>query len=198
MRRASSNKGKVYVEYTLTVSLMLGVAITSSTYMAGINDALFRRAEDRISQTLRNLDGAEPLSEVADANTEISPSPDENLEPSVDEAPAPEDGDNEDPAEEGDQSSEADDGLDASENSSETPEVDSDTPEHAEEDEAADKAVAAFEAGSVLILVDDRILAVGKFVEWSGTDPIGGPCYIDNGGSCRSDAAIWIGTWAMP
>jgi hypothetical protein len=50
-----------------------------------------------------------------------------------------------------------------------------------------------------LIVAGDRLLAVGKFVEWSGSEPIGGVCYVDPGdgslGSCRADAAVWIGAW---
>ncbi len=50
-----------------------------------------------------------------------------------------------------------------------------------------------------VIRTANRLVAVGSFVEWSSTEDIGGRCNQDPGdgslGSCRSDAAIWIGTW---
>lgn len=65
--------------------------------------------------------------------------------------------------------------------------------------ELGSSASAAFNTVNQVLAIDDRLLAVGKVVAWSSTEPIGGLCYVDPGdgslGSCRADAAIWVGTW---
>lgn len=62
--------------------------------------------------------------------------------------------------------------------------------------ELGSSASGGFNIVNQVMVADGRLLAVGKVVAWSSTEPIGGPCYIDSGGSCRADAAIWVGTWA--
>jgi hypothetical protein len=58
---------------------------------------------------------------------------------------------------------------------------------------------AVFNTVNQVLVADDQLLAFGKVVAWSETEPIGGLCYIDAGdgsrGSCRADATIWVGTW---
>lgn len=58
---------------------------------------------------------------------------------------------------------------------------------------------AVFNNVNQVLVVDDQLLAFGHVVAWSGTERIGGLCYVDPGdgslGSCRADAAIWVGTW---
>jgi hypothetical protein len=45
-----------------------------------------------------------------------------------------------------------------------------------------------------VIPVGSGLMAVGSFVEWSGSEDLGAPCETATG-SCRADAAIWIGNW---
>jgi hypothetical protein len=56
-----------------------------------------------------------------------------------------------------------------------------------------------FNTVNEVLVMGDNLLAFGKVVAWSGTEPIGGLCYVDPGdgslGSCRADAAIWVGSW---
>jgi hypothetical protein len=54
-------------------------------------------------------------------------------------------------------------------------------------------ASSAFNTINQVLIVDNQLLAFGKVVAWSGTEPIGA-CYLDTGW-CRADAAIWVGTW---
>lgn len=62
------------------------------------------------------------------------------------------------------------------------------------QNELGSSARAGFNTVNQVLVADGRLLAVGKVVAWSSTEPLG-PCYIDSGGSCRPDAAIWVGTW---
>ena len=66
----------------------------------------------------------------------------------------------------------------------------------------ASGAPAVFNTVNGALVAGDRLLAFGKVVAWSGTEQIGGLCYKDPGdgsvGSCRADAAIWVGTWDSP
>jgi hypothetical protein len=66
----------------------------------------------------------------------------------------------------------------------------------------AGPSFAVFNTINEVVVADDQLFAFGKVVAWSGTEPIGGLCYIDPGdgsmGSCRADAAIWVGTWENP
>jgi hypothetical protein len=63
----------------------------------------------------------------------------------------------------------------------------------------ASGAPAVFNTVNQVLVAGDNLLAFGKVVAWSGTEAIGGLCYVDPGdgslGSCRADAAIWVGTW---
>jgi len=63
-------------------------------------------------------------------------------------------------------------------------------------------APAVFNTVNEALVAGDRLLAFGKVVAWSGTEDLGGLCYVDPGdgslGSCRADAAIWVGTWDNP
>lgn len=63
----------------------------------------------------------------------------------------------------------------------------------------ASSAPAVFNTVNEVLVAGDKLLAFGKVVAWSGTEPIGGLCYVDPGdgsrGSCRADATIWVGFW---
>jgi hypothetical protein len=57
---------------------------------------------------------------------------------------------------------------------------------------------AVFNTVNQALVDGDQLLAFGKVVTYSGTEPIGGSCYTDVPGWCRADAAIWVGTWENP
>ncbi len=64
--------------------------------------------------------------------------------------------------------------------------------------EAADspEIPPAWSTANDVISTPFGLVGVGSAVKWSGTEDIGGGCYPEGpGGACRSDAAIWIGTW---